>query len=97
MLADILSCRKQDVSRQKALGKAYYTQVLFTPDKLDPKITCKLSTELALVSKTSTNSSKASVVLTNDYVSLDLIDYIFTTKKQSLSLADKRAKAIRGN
>jgi hypothetical protein len=97
VLADILSCRKQDVSRQKALGKAYCTQVLFTPDKLNPKITCKLSTELALVLKTSTNFSKASVILINGYVSLDLIDHILTINKQSLFLADKRVKAIRGD
>jgi hypothetical protein len=48
MLADTLSCREQDTGRQKALGKAHRTQVLLTPDKLDPEITCKLPTELAL-------------------------------------------------
>jgi hypothetical protein len=95
ILANILSCREQDTGRQKALGKAYYTQVLLTPDKLNLEITCKLPTKLALVLET--NSPKASTVLTNGYVPFDLIDYILTINKQSLSLEDKRAKAIRGD
>jgi hypothetical protein len=95
VLANILSCYKQDIGRQKALRKAYHTQVLLTPDKLDLEITRKLPTELALVSET--NSSKASVVLTNSYVLFDLINHIFTANKQSLFLKDKRAKAIRGD
>jgi hypothetical protein len=95
VLADTLSCREQDVSRQEALGKAYRTQVLLTPDKLDLEITRRLSTELALVLETSTDSSGAFVVLTDGYVPLDLIDHILTANKQSSSLADKRAKAMR--
>jgi hypothetical protein len=95
VLADILSCYKQDISRQKALGKAYRTQVLLTPDKLDLKITCKLPIKLASVSET--NSPKASMVLTNGYVPLDLINHIFTANKQSPSLEDKCAKAMRGD
>jgi hypothetical protein len=43
------------------------------------------------------NSLKASVILTDGYVPLDLIDHIFTANKQSPSLKDKRAKAIKGN
>jgi hypothetical protein len=97
MLADTLSYYKQDVSRQEALKKAYYTQVLLTPDKLDSKITRRLFTELALVSETFTNSLRTSVILTNSYVSLDLINHIFTVNKQLFSLADKRAKAIKGD
>jgi hypothetical protein len=65
------------------------------PDKLDPEITCRLSTKLALVSET--NSSKASAVLTNSYISLNLINYILTANKQLSFLEDKRAKAIRGD
>jgi hypothetical protein len=95
VLANILSCHKQDTGRQEALEKAYRTQVLLTPDKLDLKITCRLLTKLALVLKT--NSLKASVVLTDGHVPLDLIDYIFTANKQSFFLEDKRAKAIRGD
>jgi hypothetical protein len=97
MLADTLSCREQDVGRQKALGKAYRTQVLLTPDKLDPEITRRLSTELAPVSETFTDFPGASVVLTDGHVSLDLIDHILTANKQSPSLADERAKAMRGD
>jgi hypothetical protein len=95
MLANILSCRKQNTGCQKALEKAYCTQVLLTPDKLDLKITYKLPTKLASVLKT--NSPKASIILTNSYVSFDLINHIFTTNKQLSSLKDKRAKAIRDN
>jgi hypothetical protein len=95
MLADTLSCRKQDTGRQKALGKAYRTQVLLTLDKLDPEITCRLLTELALVLETSINFLEASIVLTNSHVSLNLIDHILTANKQSPSLKDERAKAMR--
>jgi hypothetical protein len=59
-------------------------------DKLDPEIICKLSDNLALI-----NSFKASVILTNSHVSLNLINHIFTVNKQLPSLKDKRAKAIR--
>jgi hypothetical protein len=97
VLADTLSRREQDTGRQEALGKAYRTQVLLTPDKLDPEITRKLPTELAPVLETSINFPKASVVLTDGHVPLDLIDHILTANKQSPSLEDKRAKAIRGN
>jgi hypothetical protein len=68
---------------------------LLTLDKLDPKITCRLLTELALVLET--NFFKAFTVLINGYVSLDLIDHIFTANKQLSSLKDKRAKAIKDN
>jgi hypothetical protein len=95
VLANTLSCHKQETGRQKALEKAYCTQVLLTPDKLDPEITYKLPTELAPVLKT--NSPKTSVILTNGHVSLNLIDHILTANKQSLSLKDKRAKAIKGD
>jgi hypothetical protein len=37
------------------------------------------------------------VILTDSYVPLNLIDHIFTVNKQLPSLADKRAKAIRGD
>jgi hypothetical protein len=92
MLANTLSCREQDIGRQKALEKAYRTQVLLTPDKLNLKIVCKLSADLAPI-----NSLKASVILTDGYVLFDLIDHIFIANKQLSSLADKRARAIRGN
>jgi hypothetical protein len=92
ILADTLSCRKQDISQQKALKKAYCTQVLLTPDKLDPEIVCRLPANLAPI-----NSPKASVILTDGYISFDLINHILTANKQSPSLADKRAKAIRGD
>jgi hypothetical protein len=92
MLANILSCRKQDIGRQKALEKAYQTQVLLTPDKLDLEIVYKLPADLAPI-----NSPKASVILTNSYVLFDLINHIFTANKQLFFLADKRAKAIRGD
>jgi hypothetical protein len=95
VLANTLSCHKQDIGRQKALEKAYCTQVLLTPDKLNLEITCKLPTKLALILET--NSPKASVILTNGHVPLDLIDHIFTANKQLSSLEDKRAKAIRGD
>jgi hypothetical protein len=97
ILANTLSCREQDTSRQEALEKAYRTQVLLTPDKLDLEITCKLPTELAPVLKTSINFPKASVILTDGYISLNLINHILTANKQSPSLKDKRAKAIRDN
>jgi hypothetical protein len=92
VLADTLSRHEQDIGRQEALGKAYQTQVLLTPDKLNPEIVCRLSADLAPI-----NSPKASVVLTDSHVPLDLIDHILTANKQSPSLADKRAKAIRGD
>jgi hypothetical protein len=95
ILANTLSCYKQDTGRQKALKKAYRTQVLLTSDKIDPKITYKLSTKLALVLET--NFLKASAVLINSYVPFNLINYILTTNKQSPSLEDERAKAIRGD
>jgi hypothetical protein len=95
VLANTLSCHKQDTGRQKVLEKAYCTQVLLTSDKLDPEITCRLPTELALVLET--NSPEASVILTNGYVPLDLIDHILTANKQSPSLEDERAKAMRGD
>jgi hypothetical protein len=95
ILANTLSCHKQNISRQKALKKAYCTQVLFTPDKLDLKITRKLFTKLASVLKTFINFLKAFVVLTNSYIPLNLINHILTTNKQSPSLKDKRAKAIK--
>jgi hypothetical protein len=87
VLANTLFCREQDIGRQKALGKAYCTQVLLTPDKLDPEITCRLSSKLASVLKT--NSPKASVILTDGHVPFDLIDHILTANKQSLSLEDE--------
>jgi hypothetical protein len=92
MLANTLSCRKQDIGRQEALKKAYYTQVLFTPDKLDLEIIYKLFTDLTPI-----NSFKAFVILTNSYISFNLINYIFTVNKQLPSLTDKRAKAIKDN
>jgi hypothetical protein len=92
ILADTLFCREQDIGRQKALGKAHRTQVLLTPDKLNLKIVHRLPANLMPI-----NSLKASVILTNSYIPLDLIDHIFTANKQSPSLADERAKAIRGN
>jgi hypothetical protein len=97
MLADTLSCHKQNIGRQKALKKAYYTQVLLTLNKLDLKITYRLFTELTFVIKTFINSPKALVILTNSYVPFDLINYIFIANKQSHSLEDKRAKAIKGD
>jgi hypothetical protein len=97
ILTNIFSCRKQDTNRQKALEKAYCTQVLLTPDKLNPEITYRLPTKLALVLKTFINFSKAFVVLINSYVSFDLIDHIFTANKQLSSLENKRVKTIRDN
>jgi hypothetical protein len=95
VLANILSCCKQNTGRQKALGKAYHTQVLLTPDKLDPEITRKLPTKLVPVLET--NSLKASVILTDGHVPLDLIDHILTANKQSPFLEDECAKAMRGD
>jgi hypothetical protein len=65
---------------------------LLTPDKLDLEIIRKLPADFTPI-----NSLKASVVLTNDYVPLNLIDHILTVNKQSPSLKDKRAKAIKDN
>jgi hypothetical protein len=62
-------------------------------DKLNLKITYKLFIKLALILKT--NSLKASVILTNNYVPFNLINHIFTINKQLFSLKDKRAKAIK--
>jgi hypothetical protein len=70
---------------------------LLTPDKLNPEITRKLLTELAPVSETFINFPKASVVLTNDHVFLNLINHILIANKQSFFLEDKRAKVIRGD
>jgi hypothetical protein len=92
MLANTLSCREQDIGRQEALGKAYRTQVLLTPDKLNLEIVCKLLADFAPI-----NSFKASIVLTNSHVPLNLINHIFIANKQFSSLADKRAKAIKGD
>jgi hypothetical protein len=92
VFANILSYYKQDIGRQKALEKAYRTQVLLTSDKLNSEIICKLFINLAPI-----NSFKASVVLINGYVSLNLINHIFTVNKQLFSLADKRVKAIKSN
>jgi hypothetical protein len=64
-------------------------------NKLNLEITYKLFIELAFVLET--NSPKASVVLTNSHVLLDLINYIFIINKQLPFLKDKRAKAIRGD
>jgi hypothetical protein len=62
------------------------------PDKLNPEIIYRLPANLMLI-----NSSNAFVILTNGHVLLNLIDHIFTVNKQSPSLKDKRAKAIRGD
>jgi hypothetical protein len=62
------------------------------PDKLDPEIIRRLSADLTPI-----NSPKASVILINSYVSLNLINHILIANKQSPSLEDKRAKAIRDN
>jgi hypothetical protein len=97
VLADTLSYYEQDTGRQEALEKTYYTQVLLTPDKLNLEITYRLLTKLAPVLKTFINFLKASVILINGYVLLDLINYILIANKQSPSLKDKRAKAIRDN
>jgi hypothetical protein len=48
-------------------------------NKLNLKITYKLSTKLAFVLKT--NFFKASVILTNGHVSLNLINHIFIINK----------------
>jgi hypothetical protein len=95
MLVNTLSCYKQDIGRQKALEKAYYTQVLLTPDKLDLEITYKLPTELAPVLEIFINSLEAFIVLTDSHIPLNLINHILTANKQSPFLEDKRAKAIR--
>jgi hypothetical protein len=92
VLANTLSCREQDIGRQEALGKAYRTQVLFTPDKLNPKIIRRLPADLAPI-----NSPEASVILTDGHVPLNLINHILTANKQSPFLADERAKAIKGD
>jgi hypothetical protein len=66
---------------------------LLTPDKLNPEITYRLLTKLALVLET--NSSKAFIILTNSHVPFDLINHILTVNKQLSFLKDKRAKAIK--
>jgi hypothetical protein len=66
-------------------------------NKLNLKITYKLLTKLVLILKPFINFFKASIILINSYVSLDLINHIFIVNKQSLFLKDKRAKAIRDN
>ena len=71
MLANTLSRREQDIGCQEALGKAYYTQILLIPDKVDPKITYRLAIKLAPVSKTPANTP---IILTNRYIPLDLIN-----------------------
>jgi hypothetical protein len=92
VLANTLSCCEQDIGRQEALGKAHRTQVLLMPDKLNPEIIRRLLADLAPI-----NSPKASVVLTDGHIPLDLINHILTANKQSPSLEDKRAKAMRGD
>jgi hypothetical protein len=62
------------------------------PDKLNLEIICRLFTNLASI-----NSFKASVILTDGHVSFNLINHIFTANKQSPSLEDKRAKAIKSD
>ena len=94
MLADTLSHREQDIGRQEALGKAHYTQILLIPDKLDPEITYRLAIKLAPVSETPVN---APIILTNRHIPLDLINQILIANKQSPSLEDEHAKAIRGD
>jgi hypothetical protein len=76
VLVNTLSCHEQDIGRQEALRKAYCTQVLLTPDKLDPEIIRRLAADLTLI-----NSPEASVVLTDGHVPLDLIDHILTVNK----------------
>jgi hypothetical protein len=64
-------------------------------DKLDLKVTYKLLIKLAFVLKT--NFFKAFIILTNNYVFFDLINYIFIINKQLSFLKDKYTKAIRDN
>jgi hypothetical protein len=92
MLVNTLSCYKQDIGRQKALEKAYCTQVLLMSDKLDPEIIRRLPNNLVLI-----NFFEASVVLTDGYVPFDLINHILTANKQSSFLKDERVKAMRGD
>jgi hypothetical protein len=66
-------------------------------DKLDLKIICRLFAELAFVLKTFINSFKSFIVLTNSYILLNSINYIFIINKQLYFLKDKRVKVIRGN
>jgi hypothetical protein len=95
ILVNTLSYYKQDIGLQKALKKAYYTQVLFMLNKLNLEITYKLLTKLAPVLET--NSSKAFIILTNSYILYNLINHIFIINKQLFFLKDKRAKAIKNN
>ena len=69
-------------------------QVLLILDKLNHKITYKLAIKIALVSE---NLANAYIVLTNRHTLLGLINQIIIANKQSPSLKDKHAKAIRGN
>jgi hypothetical protein len=62
------------------------------PDKLNPEIIYKLSVNLAPI-----NSFKASIILINGHVLLDLINHIFATNKQLSFLKNKRGKAIKGD
>jgi hypothetical protein len=68
---------------------------LLTLDKLNLEIIYKLPIKLVPVLET--NSPEAFVILTDSHVLFDLIDYIFTVNKQSPSLENKRAKAIKGD
>jgi hypothetical protein len=95
ILADIFSYYKQDIGPQKALKKAYYTQVLLMLNKLNLKITYKLFIKLVFVLKI--NFFKAFTVLTNGHVFFNLINYILTVNKQLFFLKDKRAKVIKDN
>jgi hypothetical protein len=79
MFVNTHSYYKQNTSRQKALGKAYRTQVLFTPNKLNPEIIYKLPINLMPI-----NSLKASVILINGYVPFDLINHIFRDRLNQL-------------
>jgi hypothetical protein len=61
-------------------------------NKLNLEIVYKLSANLILI-----NSLKAFIILTNSYISLNLINYILTVNKQLFSLKDKCAKTIKDN
>ena len=67
---------------------------MLTLDKLDPEITYRLATEIAPVSEI---PADALIVLTDKHTLLGLIIQIITVNKQSSSLKDKYAKAIRGD
>ena len=76
MLADTLSCHEQDIGHQEALGKAHCTQVLLTPNKLDPEINCQLAQEITPI-----NNSELPLVQTNGHAPLNLINQILTANK----------------